>query len=162
VTSTTQVANLSVATAGTVTTASQPNITSLGSLTGLTLSANSDITMSGTGSQLSGANVVNATYLTGTLTTAAQPNITSVGTLTSLTVTGNVTANNFVANTIVKTTAVIFSSLPTASTAGAGARAFITDGNLVATGNFGSLVTGTGSVGNSVPVYSDGTNWRIG
>jgi len=38
VTSTTQVANLNVATAGTVTTNAQPNITSVGSLTGLTVS----------------------------------------------------------------------------------------------------------------------------
>ena len=57
------------ATAITLTTAAQPNITSVGTLTGLTVSGN----------------------IAGTLTTAAQPNITSVGTLTSLTVSGNVT-----------------------------------------------------------------------
>jgi hypothetical protein len=44
--------------------------------------------MSGSLSQISGGNLVSATYLTGTLTTAAQPNITSVGTLTGLTSTG--------------------------------------------------------------------------
>lgn len=81
---------------GTLTTASQPNVTSVGSLTGLTIAANGDITMSGTGSQLSGANLVSASYLTGTLTTAAQPNITSTGTLTSLTVTGSVTGGNLI------------------------------------------------------------------
>ena len=78
---------------GTLTTAAQPNVTSLGSLTSLTLAANGNITMSGSASQLSGANLVNATYLTGTLTTAAQPNITSLGTLTSLTTSGNITVS---------------------------------------------------------------------
>ena len=52
------------ATALTLTTAAQPNITSVGTLTGLTVSGN----------------------IAGTLTTAAQTNITSVGTLTGLTV----------------------------------------------------------------------------
>ena len=51
---------------GTLATASQPNITSVGTLTGLTVSGN----------------------IAGTLTTASQPNITSVGTLTSFTSTG--------------------------------------------------------------------------
>ena len=46
VNSTTQVANLNAATAGTVTTAAQPNITSLGTLTGLTVSGNVDATAS--------------------------------------------------------------------------------------------------------------------
>ncbi len=49
------------------------------------------------------------------------------------------------------------SGLPSASTAGAGARAFVTDANAT---TFASVVAGSGS--NGVPVYSDGTNWRIG
>jgi len=92
-----QVGNALVA--GTVYTAAQPNITSVGTLTGLTLAANADITLSGTGSEISGANLISATNLTGTLTTASQPNITSVGTLTSLGVNGTVTAVAFTANT---------------------------------------------------------------
>ncbi len=49
------------------------------------------------------------------------------------------------------------SALPTAQTAGAGSRRFVND----ATGTtFGSVVVGGG--GNAVPVYSDGTDWRIG
>jgi hypothetical protein len=85
VTSTTQVANLSVATAGsattagTVTTAAQPNITSVGTLSGLTVSAAIAGSVTGTSA---------------TVTTAAQPNITSVGTLTGLTVSGTITATN--------------------------------------------------------------------
>jgi plastocyanin len=42
----------------------------------------------------------------------------------------------------------------------AGGRAFVSDGNLVAAGNFGALIGGGGA--NTVPVYSDGTNWFIG
>ena len=55
-----------------MTTPSQPNITSLGTLTGLTVSGN----------------------ISGTLTTPSQPNITSLGTLTGLTVSGNITGLN--------------------------------------------------------------------
>src|SRR5210317_1040800 len=53
---------------GTLATASQPNITSVGTLSSLSVSGN----------------------ITGTLATAAQPNITSLGTLTGLTTTGNI------------------------------------------------------------------------
>ena len=92
VTSTTQVANLNVATAGTagtVTTAAQPNITSVGTLTSLAVTGN--VTA---GNVYANSGVIGATSLTGTLTTAAQPNITSVGTLTSLTVSGQITNGN--------------------------------------------------------------------
>ena len=61
-----------------------------------------------------------------------------------------------VANTI-QTTPSVYSQLPTATVAGAGTRAFITDGS---TATFGATVTGGGS--NIVPVYSDGTNWKVG
>lgn len=47
--------------------------------------------------------------------------------------------------------------LPSASTAGAGARAFVTDANAT---TFLSTVAGGGA--NKVPVVSDGTNWLIG
>jgi len=93
-----QVANALVA--GTVYTAAQPNITSVGTLTSLSTTGN--ITA---GNNLIASNVfansgtVRGNLLTGTLTTAAQPNITSVGTLTSLGVSGTVTAVAFTANT---------------------------------------------------------------
>ena len=45
-------------------------------------------------------------------------------------------------------------------TPAAGARAFINDGNLVAAGNFGAVISDGGS--NVVPVWSDGTDWYIG
>ena len=72
---------------GTLSTAAQTNITSVGTLSGLTVTA--PITGSVTGSAATA----------GTVTTAAQPNITSTGTLTSLQVNGIVTAQSFTANT---------------------------------------------------------------
>ena len=72
----------SATTAGTVTTNAQPNITSVGTLTGLTVSS----TISGSVSGSAGT--------AGTVTTAAQSNITSVGTLTGLTVSSSVIANS--------------------------------------------------------------------
>jgi len=67
-------ANVSVAgsLAGTLSTAAQPNVTSVGTLTSLSVTG----------------------AIAGTLSTAAQPNITSVGTLTSLTVSGTATLAN--------------------------------------------------------------------
>jgi len=74
--------------AGTVSTAAQPNITSLGDLSGLTLASDGNITLSGTGT-LTGAATVSATTLTGTVSTASQPNITSLGNLSGLTLASN-------------------------------------------------------------------------
>ena len=48
-------------------------------------------------------------------------------------------------------------TLPSAATAGIGARAFVSDATAT---TFASTVAGTGA--NKVPVYSDGTNWKIG
>lgn len=107
---------------GTLTTAAQPNVTSLGTLTslgvngtitGVNITANtgvftgnasglSEINASNLSSgtvptaRLTGSYAISVTSATtaGTVTTAAQPNITSVGTLSSLAVTGNVTAGN--------------------------------------------------------------------
>jgi len=48
-------------------------------------------------------------------------------------------------------------TLPSAVTSGAGTRAFVSDALLPV---FGSIVVTGGAV--KVPVYSDGTNWRVG
>ena len=72
-----------------MTTASQPNITSVGTLAHLTVT--NPISGSVTGSAATAGSATTA----GTVTTASQPNITSVGTLTSLGVTGTVTAGAF-------------------------------------------------------------------
>jgi hypothetical protein len=58
---------------------------------------------------------------------------------------------------LIKTKLLTVSTLPAAATAGNGARAYVTD----ALGPvFGSTVAAGGAV--SVPVYSDGTNWKVG
>jgi len=48
-------------------------------------------------------------------------------------------------------------TLPSAVTSGAGTRAFVSDALLPV---FGSTVVAGGAV--KVPVYSDGTNWKVG
>jgi len=78
----------------TVNSNSQPNITSVGTLTSLAVTGN--ITA---GNVYANSGTVGASKLTGSLTTAAQGNITSVGTLTGLGVNGTVTAVAFTANT---------------------------------------------------------------
>jgi hypothetical protein len=96
ITATTFTGNL----AGTVNTAAQTNITSLGTLSALTVSG--DITANGNiagdnSTNITGIAGVTATTLSGTLQTAAQTNITSVGTLSALTVSGDITANGNIA-----------------------------------------------------------------
>ena len=48
-------------------------------------------------------------------------------------------------------------TLPSAVTSGKGSRSFVTDALLP---TFGSTVAGGGAV--ATPVYSDGTNWKVG
>ena len=119
--------------------AAQPNITSVGTLTSLTVSGNANVGNVGATQGV-------FTSVSGSLVTASQPNVTSVGTLTSLTVSG-----------ISKTTPVAVASLPAAATAGAGARAFVTDATST---TFNAVVVGGGS--NIMPVFSNGTGWFIG
>ena len=57
----------------------------------------------------------------------------------------------------IKTTALTVANLTAAATAGAGAKAFVSDSNAT---TFAAVVAGGGA--NGVPVYSDGTDWRIG
>ena len=87
--------------AGNVTVASQPNITSLGTLT--TLSVTGNVTANyflGNGAFLTGVGNANYTPLAnfanyaGNVTVSSQPNITSLGTLTTVTVSGNANIGN--------------------------------------------------------------------
>ena len=73
---------------GSIQTANQPLITSVGTLSSLTVT-----------NGISAASVV-ATNLTGTIQTAAQPNITSIGTLSSLAVTNGITADSLTATNV--------------------------------------------------------------
>ena len=50
-----------------------------------------------------------------------------------------------------------FANLPTAANAGVGARAFVTDSSV---STFGTTVAGGGAI--KVPIYSDGTDWKVG
>jgi hypothetical protein len=52
---------------------------------------------------------------------------------------------------------VTVANLPSAVTSGVGSRLFVTDSSV---STFGSTVAGGGST--KVPVYSDGTNWKVG
>jgi hypothetical protein len=200
-------APVSSTTAQTVTTAAQPNITSTGTLTSLTVTGalgvttglitgdgggisniavgnlvgtinlatfagtanavaganvSGEVTFAATANAVAGANVSGTVPLAttaGTISTNAQPNITSTGTLTSLTVSGNVTGQSYVsAATALQTTPVVTSALPAAATAGTGARAMVTDAD--AGSVFGAALTGAGSL--TLPVFSDGTIWRVG
>jgi len=75
--------------ANTITANAQPNITSVGTLTNVTIAGPNSIT---------GANLVSANYFTGTITTPSQLNITTLGTLTGLSVNSSVNANSFTSN----------------------------------------------------------------
>ena len=113
VTGTLSLASLSVSgnISGTLTTAAQPNVTSLGTLSSLTvdnINLNGNTIVSDTGTLAIDDNTtvngsLTATSLGGTLSTAAQPNITSTGTLTALTV-DNINLNG---NTIVSSTGTL-------------------------------------------------------
>ena len=88
-----QVANALVA--GTVYTSAQPNITSVGNLTSLTVVGNTTLGNQVVSNYFIG-NLFGLANLARNVTLASQPNITSVGTLTSLTVSGNTTLGNSV------------------------------------------------------------------
>jgi hypothetical protein len=55
---------------------------------------------------------------------------------------------------------VVTASLPAPSLSNKGARATVTDANTTLTAGIGAVVVGGGT--NTVPVFCDGTNWRIG
>jgi hypothetical protein len=63
----------------------------------------------------------------------------------------------FIATSYIQTDPVLVADLPSASEAGAGATAFVTDANSIV---FNAVVAGGGA--SSVPVTSDGSAWRIG
>jgi hypothetical protein len=122
---------------GTLVTAAQPNITSTGTLTTLSVLGNADVgNLVASGGNITGANLVSANYFTGTLTTAAQPNITSIGILSSLSVSGNSNVGNIGANNAVFT--LVTGTLTTDA-----------QPNITSTGTLSSLsVSGNANVGN--------------
>jgi hypothetical protein len=154
---------------GTLSTAAQNNITSVGTLSSLNsgaISSSGNITGNyhiGNGATLSsitGANVTgtvaNSTYAlsagsavgtAATVTTNAQPNITSVGTLSSLTVTGNTTSGNLLTGGLISATSTITAlanisggNILTANLISAGGN--VTGGNLLT----GGLISAGGNL----------------
>jgi hypothetical protein len=135
--------------AGTVTTAAQPNITSLGTLSSLSVSGNANV------------GNIGATNLVGTLTTGTQTNITSLGTLSSLSVSGNANVGNIGATNLVGTLSTAsqtnITAVGTLTSLGVSGNANVgnlgTGGLITVTGNVtagnlitGGLVTVTGNV----------------
>ena len=141
-------------TAGTVTTAAQPNITSVGTLTSLAVTGNiSGANLTGTHygaatglTSIPGGNVtgqVPNALVAGTVYTAAQPNITSVGTLVNLYVNAAVNATSFTSNVATGTAPFIVTSttqVANLSVATAGLATFATTANAVAGANVSGAV----------------------
>jgi len=65
----------------------------------------------------------------------------------------NVIINNYTVSTTVYTVA----TLPSAVTSGAGTRTFVSDSSVT---TFNTTVASGGA--NTVPVFSNGTNWKVG
>jgi hypothetical protein len=140
---------------GTLTTASQTNITALGTLGALSVTGNiSTGNIGGTKGTFF--------YVTGTLLTSAQPNVTSLGTLSALAVTGAATMGNVVTtNGVFWSNGVAYSSgatygntdvanyLPTYSGSLGGTLTTASQTAITAVGTLGSLaVTGNVTTGN--------------
>ena len=90
-----------------------------------------------------------------TIDTASNVGIGTASPTVALDVSGSIAATG-----TIKATPTTVAALPAASTAGAGARTFVTDSNNSLSSHHGQTVTGGGA--NFTPVYSDGTNWRVG
>jgi hypothetical protein len=109
-----------------VTTAAQPNITSVGILSSVSVTGN-----------------VTGTNLYGTLQTAAQLNVTSLGALSSLTVTGNASVGNLTTGGTISATSNITGGNLSVGTG------TITVGNIV-----NSNANGVGNIGSSTTYFN--------
>lgn len=171
VNSTTRVANLNVASSGianTVNDAAQPNITSVGTLSSLTVAGKVTAgQLQGEGGNISniqGANVsgaVSTATTAGTVTTAAQPNITSVGTLTSLAVAGNANVANLGANFGVFTGNLSANNITTSNNSAATYFIPSVNNNVSASGSFQSTATLLTSQINVITTVSSGEGVRM-
>jgi len=94
----------------------------------------------------------------GPLVFATSPTLTSPTLVTP--VLGNAQSITLISSSYVKVTAKTVATLVAAATAGAGARDTVSDSNAALTAGIGAVVAGGGA--NIVPVFCDGTNWRIG
>ena len=69
----------------------------------------------------------------------------------------NGTLNSLVTPVVLSTTVYTVETLPSAVTATAGARTFVSDSSVT---TFNTTVAGGGA--NTVPVFSNGTDWKVG
>jgi hypothetical protein len=159
--------------AGTLETAAQTNITSVGTLTSVSVTGNVQggnlrtaglisATGTATASQFNGsgagltaipaANVtgtlsVNTTGYSATVSTAAQPNITSVGTLSAVTITGNVQGGNLRTSGLISATGAITGAAIT------GTSLTVSTGNITAGNIVSAGANGVGNIGSSVNYF---------
>jgi len=179
VTSTTEVANLNVATAGTagtVTTNAQPNITSTGTLASLSVSGNANIGNIGTAQVLASANITSpqlisnvttgtAPFVVTSTTQVANLNVATAGTAATVTTNAqpNITSTGTLASLSVSGNANIGNigtGLITASSNITGAN-LITGGLISATGNVTSGNVSTGLVSLSTGLTSARSNVSV-
>ena len=137
---------------GTLTTAAQPNITSVGTLSSLTVSGNiagGNISTTGVLSVTGNANVGNigavSGVFTGTMSVTGNANVGNLGTSGLITATGNVTGGNITTAGLTNTGTLSVSS--TSSFTGNVTSAFNVTGN-IAGGNISSpgTITATGNI----------------
>jgi hypothetical protein len=147
--------------AQTVSNAAQPNITSLGTLTGLTVNAasanlgNAVIANYFVGSGINltnipGPNIIGSVPLAAAVTNNAQPNITSLGTLSNLSVNGNIEATGNINGGNLSA-----SNLITADRLWINTNANFT-GNLNGSGNVNFTQSGNVNLGNLVNIHIGG------
>jgi Chaperone of endosialidase len=135
---------------GTLQTATQTNITSLGTLTSLSVSGTSNVNTLNASSLLATTIGNASSNITGTLQTASQNNITSVGTLTSLAVSGTanfagtINTNTLQAATIGNTSAA-FTGATSSLTGAATAASFTTTGGGQVVGYFTGAIGANGA-----------------
>lgn len=134
---------------GTLTTAAQPNITSIGNLATLNVLGNASFLNANAGNITSNNLVANS--IAGSLVTASQPNITTIGTLNSLTVAGNGTFANVNGGNLV--TANFISGVLTTAT----------QSNITTVGNLQNLnVVANLAVGNNITANKLTANTIVG
>jgi hypothetical protein len=129
-----------VTSAQTVTDNAQPNITSVGTLTSISVSGNATLGNSVVANYFTGTLYGNANTA-GTVTTNAQPNITSLGTLSSVSVTGNANVGNLRTGGLVSATGNVTAGNVYANTG-------IVQGQFLK--GDGSNITGITTVGSSI------------
>jgi hypothetical protein len=140
------------------------NISAVGNVTAGNISTGSgSITGGNVNGNVFNGNVAFGNGVIGGIGNISGGNISAIGNITggNISAIGNIVANTIGASTQLSAKYMLFDVVPLNNlTPAFGARAFVNDANRVAAGNFGAQITDGGA--NTVPVWSDGTNWYIG